>query len=459
MKKRISGKEKILVIGAGKSSGVLIDYLLEEAVEHDWVVRVVDLSVEQAKARVAGHPRGEVGRLDSTEAGPRLQAISEADLVVSLLPAHMHGPVAEDCVKRKKNFVSASYVSPEVSALHPMAERAGVTLLAEMGVDPGIDHMSAMEMVDGIRADGAALHAFETFTGGLVAPGSDNNPWHYKLTWNPRNVVLAGQGGVRFKHNGRYKYIPYHRLFSRYETVSVPGYGQFEGYANRDSLIYRSHYGLWDVDTIYRGTLRRPGFCKAWDALVQLGLTDDTYELEDLDPTMTYRDFINAYLWYDRAMSVELKIRAYLKMEMNSPEFDKLKWLGLFDDEPIGLTHGTPAQVLQKLIEKKWRLDDDDKDMIVMLHKVVYEREGVRWRRQSSMVTLGESPSATAMAKTVGLPVGIGAKLILQGVIERKGVVIPTVADVYGPVLAELRQRGIRFEEEVERVEETTSST
>jgi saccharopine dehydrogenase-like NADP-dependent oxidoreductase len=445
--------KKILVIGAGKSSTVLIDYLLAEAGERDWRVRVVDLDLEQAQQRVADHPCGEAGQLDSTMPGRRLEEVDAAAIVISLLPAHMHGPVAEDCVKRGKNFVSASYVSPDVRELHPMAERAGVTLLSEMGVDPGIDHMSAMEVLDELRADGARITAFETFAGGLVAPGCDNNPWRYKLTWNPRNVVLAGQGGVKFKHNGRYKYIPYHKLFKRYEPLKVPGYGDFEGYANRDSLAYRSHYGLWDVDTIYRGTLRRPGYCKAWDCLVQLGLTDDSYELEDLDPDMTYRDFVNAYLWYDKDMSVELKVRAYLKMELNSPEFDKLKWLGLFDKEPIGLSRGTPAQVLQTLLERRWQLAEGDKDMLVMLHKIEYEHEGALWRRQSSMATLGETEERTAMAKTVGLPVGIGAKLVLEGVIERKGVVIPTVADVYAPVLAELRRNGIEFNEQVEPIE------
>ncbi len=450
--------KRILVIGAGKSSSVLIDYLLAEAASHDWRIRVVDLDLEQAEQRVAGHPNGEAGQLDSTQPVERLSEIGAADLVVSLLPAHMHGPVAEDCVKRGKDFVSASYVSPEVHELHPMAERAGVTLLSEMGVDPGIDHMSAMEMLDKLRGDGARIRDFETFAGGLVAPGFDNNPWRYKLTWNPRNVVLAGQGGVKFKHNGRYKYIPYHRLFRRFEPIQVPGYGDFEGYANRDSLAYRSHYGLWDVDTIYRGTLRRPGFCRAWDCLVQLGLTDDSYELEDLNPEMTYRDFVNAYLWYDKEMSVELKVRAYLKMDLNCPDFDKLKWLGLFEEEPIGLTRGTPAQVLQQLLERRWGLEEGDKDMLVMLHKTEYEHEGAMWRRQSSMVTLGETQTRTAMAKTVGLPVGIGAKLILEGEIRRKGVVIPTVADVYAPVLAELRRYDIGFEEWVERIDSPKAS-
>ncbi len=441
----------VLVIGAGKSTGVLIEYLLSEAERHDWSVRVVDKAVDAARRRVGDHPRGTAEEFDASDGPRRETLVSAADLVVSMLPADLHGPVAQACLQFRKHFVSASYVSAEVHELDTVAQRAGITLLNEMGVDPGIDHMSAMSTLDGLRARGARITAFETFTGGLVAPEFDDNPWQYKFTWNPRNVVLAGQGGVKFKHNGRFKYIPYHKLFARYEPLSIPGYGDFEGYPNRDSLKYRQHYRLFGVETIYRGTLRRPGFCRAWNCLVQLGLTDDSYELENLD-SMTYRDFVNAHLWYDEAMSVELKVRAYLQLDLNSPSFDRLAWLGLFDDRPIGLASGTPAQVLQKLLEEKWALAPDDRDMIAMLHKIEYELDGQRYKEQSSMVTLGSGPEQTAMAKTVGLATGIGAKLILLGEINQRGVVIPTMPAVYGPVLKELEQHGIAFESHVEAV-------
>ncbi len=446
--------KRIFVIGAGKSSGVLIRYLLDQAQDRDWRVRVGDLDLAMAERCVRQHPRGQATIFDVSDDKSRTEYVAEADLVVSMLPAHMHPPVAELCTEKGVHFVSASYVSPQVRALHDRAERAGVALMNEMGVDPGIDHMSAMAQLDELRARKATIRAFETFTGGLVAPKSDDNPWNYKFTWNPRNVVLAGQGGVKFKHNGRYKYIPYHRLFKRYEMLRIPGYGQFEGYPNRDSLRYRRHYDLHDVDTIYRGTLRRPGFCRAWDCLVQLGLTDDSFELENLK-NMTYRDFVNTFLWWDEHMSVELKLRAYLKLEYNSASFEKLKWLGLFERQPIELERATPAQVLQKLLEEKWPMAADDRDMIAMLHKFEYELDGKRWQAQSSMVTLGTSQVETAMAKTVGLPTAIGAKLILDGTITRRGVIIPTAPDVYEPVLAELKQHGIAFEEQVEPVTES----
>ena len=443
--------KNVLVIGAGKSTSVLIDYLLEQAVEHDWRVLVVDRDLGLARERVGGHERGEAGAFSADDLARRTELVKGADLVVSMLPAMLHPPIAEACVHYGKHFACASYVSDDVKGLQMAAERRGVVMLNEMGVDPGIDHMSAMEKLDGLRRDGVDIKAFETFTGGLIAPESDDNPWHYKFTWNPRNVVLAGQGGVKFKHNGRYKYIPYHKLFSRYEPLTIAGWGEFEGYPNRDSLKYRHHYGLYDVETIYRGTLRRPGFCRAWDCLVQLGLTDDSYEIEDLG-ALTYRDWVNSYLWWDRDMSVELKIRAYLKLDLNAREMDLLEWLGLFEREPIGMERGTPAQVLQKRLEEKWALGEDDKDMIAMLHKVEYEKDGRRFLEQSAMVTVGDDPVRTAMAKTVGLTTGIGAKLVLTGVIDHPGVVIPTQPNVYEPVLKELRERGIRFEEEEPKV-------
>ncbi|MDC3379079.1 saccharopine dehydrogenase NADP-binding domain-containing protein [Planctomycetota bacterium] len=441
--------KRILVLGAGKSATVLIDFLLKEAQERGWTVGVGDLDPELAAHKVAGRPCGESFKFDVNDAPGRRKRIEAADLVISMLPASLHPMVAEDCIHYGVHFASASYVGDEMRQLSEAAERAGVVLLNELGVDPGIDHMSAMQQIDRIKDSGAKIVRFETFTGGLVAPQSDDNPWRYKFTWNPRNVVLAGQGVVKFKHNGRFKYIPYHRLFGRFEMLDIPGYGSFEGYPNRDSLKYIRHYGLWGCETIYRGTLRRPGFCKAWDCLVQLGLTDDTYVLEDLSE-MTWREYVNSYLWYDSEMSVELKIRAYLKLEFNSPELEKLKWLGLFDNTPIGMDRGTPAQVLQKKLEEKWGMGADDQDMIAMLHLTEYELPGgKREVLQSSMVCVGDDGERTAMAKTVGLPLGIGALRVLDGTIERRGIVIPTVADVYDPVLAELTRHGIEFKEKV----------
>jgi len=288
---------------------------------------------------------------------------------------------------------------------------------------------------------------FESFTGGLVAPESDDNPWNYKFAWNPRNVVLAGAGGaVKFKQEGRYKYIPYHQLFRRTEIVDLPGYGSFEGYANRDSLKYREAYGLKDIPTIYRGTFRRPGFCRAWDVFVKLGATDDSYVIEDSE-NMTYRQFINSFLAYNPDDSVELKLMHYMKMDHDSDVMRKLEWLDLFKEIKIGLPRATPAQILQHILEKKWTMKENDLDMIVMYHLFGYRLNGEYHALQSYMVNKGQNKLHTAMATTVGLPVGIAAKMILNGKITTPGIHTPISKEIYEPVLNELEEYGITFEE------------
>jgi len=438
--------KKILVIGAGRSSPTLIQYLLGQSGESDWKIGVGDLSLELAEKRTGGHTNGRAFVFDVTNATQREKEISDADIVVSMLPPNMHIDVARDCVRLKKNLITASYISDELKALEEDAKKAGVVLMNEMGVDPGLDHLSSMKIIDGIRSQGGTITSFESFTGGLVAPESDNNPWNYKFTWNPRNVVLAGQGGVKFIQEGRYKYIPYHKIFSRIEKLQVPDYGVFEGYANRDSLKYREVYGLEDIPTLYRGTLRRKGFCKAWDVFVQLGATDDSYIMENSE-NMTHRQFINSFLFYNPTDSVELKIAYHLKIGIESDEIDKLRWLGLFDDEKVGLKDSTPAQILQHILEKKWKLDPEDKDMIVMLHRVYYQLNGTSKELNAYLVVKGDDPTYTAMAKTVGLPLGIGAKLILNGQISTPGVHMPISKEVYEPALSELKEHGIDFVE------------
>ena len=305
--------------------------------------------------------------------------------------------------------------------------------------------MSAMKLIHHLKEQGAVIEGFESFTGGLIAPESDNNPWHYKFTWNPRNVILAGQGGaVKFLHNGRYKYIPYHKLFDRTEIIHIDGYGDFEGYANRDSLKYIDLYGLQGVKTMYRGTFRRPPFCKAWHVLAQIGATDDSYVMEDSE-NMTYRDFINTFLKYREKDSVEIKLAYYLGIDVDGDEMRLLTWAGLFEKKKIGLKRATPAQILQHLFEQKWALESGDKDMIVMWHLFNYRLNGEVHRLESAMVVLGDDQLNTAMAKTVGLPIGIAAKHILNGNIQARGVCLPLQADIYEPILQELEAFDIRF--------------
>jgi saccharopine dehydrogenase-like NADP-dependent oxidoreductase len=439
--------KKILLLGAGLSTSTLIRYLLDHAMEQDWKIRVGDISEESAKKKLNGHPRGESVQFDVHNPNELEQEVRNSDVVISLLPAKLHYIVAQCCVRNKKDLVTASYVSKEIQKLDKEARANGVLLMNEAGVDPGIDHMSAMQVINRIREDGDKLISFESATGGLVAPNFDNNPWRYKFTWAPRNVVLAGQGGARFYHNGKFKYIPYHKLFERIETVEIPGHGQFEVYANRDSLKYQDSYGLCDLLTMFRGTIRRPGFCEAWNLLVQLGATDDSYIMDDSE-NMTYRDFTNSFLSYNIVDPVESKLSRYLGIKEDSSLMKKLEWLGLFDNEmKIGIPSLTPAQCLQHILEQKWQLDPGDKDMIVMEHQFDYLHIGSHRKLYSTLVVIGEDQVHTAMAITVGLPVGIITKLILQGKISLKGVQIPVAKEVYEPVLSELSNYGIKFVE------------
>ena len=440
--------KKILVIGAGLSASTLIKYLLDNSTQFDWKIIIGDLDPELAQRKVDGHPNGAAICFDAFDKKQCWDEIGKADLVISLLPASMHYLIAEDCVKQGKSMVTASYVSKEIKNLDEEARKAGVILLNEIGVDPGIDHMSAMRVIDEIKGFGGKLTAFRSFTGGLVAPKHDNNPWNYKFTWAPRNVVLAGQGTAQIIINGMYKYIPYHKLFSRTQRINVLDYGEFEAYLNRDSLKYRSIYGLDDIPTMVRGTLRRPGYSKTWNVLVQLGATDDTYTLEDSE-NMSYRDFIETFLRFQPKKTVEQNLAAYAGIDEDSAAMYRLRWLGLFDPKKkIELKNATPAQILQKLLEEKWKFETDDRDMIVMQHQFGFEENGVKEKILSSMVVEGDDPVHTAMSKTVGLPAAIATKLILTGEIRLTGVQIPTVKEIYMPVLNELENYGIKFIEE-----------
>ncbi len=439
---------KILVVGAGKSTSYLLDYFLEKSESEALHLTIGDLHPNNISKKIRSHPNCTIITLDVFNDEARAKAIREADIVVSMLPARFHIKVANDCISLKKHLVTASYVSKEISALDKKVKENGLVFMNEIGLDPGIDHMSAMQLIDSIRDEGGKIILFESFTGGLVAPESDNNLWNYKFTWNPRNVVLAGQGGTaKFIQEGTYKFIPYHKLFRRTEFFEIKDYGRFEGYANRDSLNYKEAYGLQDALTIYRGTMRRVGFSKAWNIFVQLGMTDDSYTVENSE-NITYREFVNLFLPYSPTDSVELKLRHYLKIDQDDIIWNKLLELNLFDNQKrIGIKNATPAQILQIILEDSWTLQDHEKDMIVMYHKFGYQLNGKKQQIDSNMVVLGEDRTYTAMAKTVGLPVAIATLLILNKKITTPGVQIPIAKEVYIPILKELENYGITFKE------------
>ncbi len=436
---------RILVLGAGRSSSSLISYLLDQAKVHQWQVTVGDVSEQAARERVGNAVSGKAINFDIANVESSRVAIASSDVVVSLMPAHLHPLVAKICLMEKKHLLTASYVSDEMKSFHVEAQSKELVFLNESGLDPGIDHMSAMQVIDKIKASGGKLTSFESFTGGLIAPETEpENPWRYKFTWNPRNVVMAGQGTAKFLQDGAYKFIPYQQLFQRITSVTVPGYGEYEGYANRDSLKYLETYGLNGIKTMLRGTLRNKGYCSAWNVFVQLGCCDDTFQLEGVE-NMSHCDFMSAFV--SSGGEVDEKICAAFRLSPDGEEMNRLRWSGLFSNELIGLNSGTPAQVLEHILNKRWKLKAGDKDFIVMWHRFRYEVKGISKEIQAYLTATGDNEINTAMAKTVGLPLAISTKLLMQGKIKSRGVVIPVVKEIYDPVLKELGELGIRLME------------
>lgn len=445
---------KILVVGAGRSATSLIDYLLEQAPKYQWEIIIADADLALAEKKLDASPQGKAVALDVLDAEHRGKLVQEVDVVVSMLPPFMHHHLAGDCLKYGKHLANASYVAPELKEMAESAQEKGLIFLCELGLDPGIDHMSAMQGIHQIQEAGHKITSFKSAAGGLVAPESDDNPWHYKFSWSPRNVVLAGQGIAKYMHQGQYKHVPYQRLFEDVELVEVPGMGQYEAYPNRISLKYESAYGLEGTPTILRQTLRYPGYCKAWNLLLQLGLTDDSHELE-YSENLTYasllRSFLPAANDEQQFDSLRGRLAHFFKLPETDEALDKLDWLGLFEETPIPFDKASPAVILQDILEKKWKLQPEEKDMIIMQHEFIYQdADGQEHRRLSTMIQTGDNAEDTAMARLVGLPLAMGVKQIMLGQIERKGVLIPIHEEIYTPILQELESYGVIFQEREE---------
>ncbi len=434
----------ILLIGAGKTAPYLVKYLSDHSKKEEWKLTVGDANIKQAEDTVGKLPNCTAVSLNVTDENDREFYIKKADIVISLLPSTFHIIVAQDCVKFKKHLLNASYISPNIKGLDDAAKEAGILFLNEMGVDPGIDHMSAMALIDEIVNDGGQIDVFKSYTGGLIAPESDDNPWSYKITWNPRKIVLAGQGTAHYTNEGIQRYIPQHRVFGQIERVKLHNEIAYDAYINRNSLKYKKPYGIEKAHTIIRGTLRHKGFCKKWNSVVNLGLTDDSIIIEDAT-NLTYKEFAQAFL--PAKMDLNTFLWKNFGIEKGDKEYKALDWLGLMSNDKIGLQYVTPAQILQHLIEKKWKLKAKDKDMIVMYHEIHWSKGKKEQVLQSSLEVKGENQTYTAMAKTVGLPLAIATKLILQQKITTVGVRMPISQEIYKPVLKELEQLGIKFNE------------
>jgi saccharopine dehydrogenase (NADP+, L-glutamate forming) len=440
--------KKVLVLGAGRSATALIDYLLHHASAGDYGVIVADAQIALALQKVGGHPCGEAVGLDASDTSARRALVEACDVVVSLLPPTLHVEVARDCLALGKHLVTASYVSDALRALDTDAQACGLVFMNELGLDPGIDHMSAVQRIRQIRQKGGCITAFYSSTGGLVAPESDDNPWHYKFSWNPRNVVLAGQGTAQYLEQGRMRFIPYQRLFEQYRLIQVPSMGEWEVYANRDSLQYRSAYGLQEAETLFRGTIRHRGFCAGWNALVRLGLTDPHFILPNSE-AMTYAGLVEALLGsIPQQGSLQERVARLLNTSVESLVMRQLAWLGIFEERPIGLKNASPALALEQLLLEKWAMKPHDRDMVIMQHIFEYALKGRQHRLTSTLVAKGDDSVHTAMARLVGWPAGIFARRLLLGASAPAGVHIPTDPEVYEPIMAELETLGVLFEEE-----------
>ena len=418
----------ILLFGAGKSATVLIKYLVKESEINNWKFIVADANREMILAKTNNSKYAEAIQLDITNDIAREKLIQRAHVVISMMPPALHFLIAKDCVEWRKHLLTASYLDDQMKSLRDEINHRKLFFLCEMGLDPGIDHMSAMRIIDSIKAKGGVITSFRSHCGGLVAPESDNNPWHYKISWNPRNVVLAGNAGAVYKESGEEKQLPYQHLFDEANKVLVEGLEELAFYPNRDSLSYIPIYKLHEAATFMRTTLRYPSFFVGWNAIVHAGLTDAS--------TSIHTAGLSFKKWSEPVLPF-----------VNDQNKSMLEFLGLFDEEPIPATATSSADILQHLLETKLAMQPTDKDMIVMLHEFVYELNGEHKQLQSSLVVKGEDNMHTAMAKTVGLPLGIAAKIILNGTLKLTGLHIPILKEIYEPVLEELEREHVVFKE------------
>ncbi len=503
----------ILLFGAGKSATVLIDYLKDLALSANYRVIVADNSLQTAQAKTGKHEFVKAVKANIENEAERSDLIKQAKVVISLLPPSLHYLVAVDCLKYEKHLLTASYVDEKIEALREQIKNRDLLFLCEMGLDPGIDHMSAMQLIHRIKALGGNITSFKSHCGGLVAPESDDNPWHYKISWNPKSVVLAGKAGAIFKENGQQKQVPYESVFTAGRLVHIDEEMLLAYYPNRDSFSYIPLYKLEDTNTFIRTTLRHPDFCFGWQNIIDLKLTDETIEYDTDGMTETaffklhfdkhgFNEWLNEMLTTRLSFAKDIMdnlvhlIEAENKLtnegqeadesimlvneegELNTLQVDDVKgqaaatlavkmheasltlkqlfYLGLDSDELINQGKCTAAEVLQYLLEKKLALQKKDKDMVVMVHEIEYEANGTTNNITSSLIVKGEDNKHTAMARTVGLPLGIAAKLILDGSLATRGLHIPIHPSIYNPVLKELEKHGIVFKEKLQDTDHLT---
>jgi saccharopine dehydrogenase-like NADP-dependent oxidoreductase len=447
--------KNILVLGAGQSAHYMINYLLEQAEKYNWFVTVGDQDIGLARKAVHRHPKGNVISFNVNDAEMRLTQIEKADIIINFLPPNFQYLIALGCISRGKHMITASYQDDRMHDLDNDAHRKGILILNEMGLDPGIDHMSAMSLLKEIKNRGGKITSFKSYGSGLPAPESASNPLKYAITWNPRNVVMAGEVGAQYLYKGQIKILPHHEVFQRTWSVDLDGVGKMEAYPNRDSLKYQSLFELYDVHTMIRGTLRYPGWSETWLQIVRLGLTNETMHIPNIC-NYTYRQFVEMFLpLHVSSANIEHRIANFLNISPTGKIIENLAWLGLFSDEKIQCHHDTAAAVMEDILKKKLSLSHDGKDMVAIKHEIDVEYPGKSTNAEkitSTFIEYGEPGGFTAIAKTVGLPAAIAAKLVLTDELPISGCHIPTHPAIYSKVLPELKESGFKFIEKVSDV-------
>ncbi|MBS1614504.1 MAG: saccharopine dehydrogenase NADP-binding domain-containing protein [Bacteroidetes bacterium] len=436
----------ILVAGAGKSTSWLIKFLLDESKSNKWHITVMDGNEAAIAEKIGQHPNATAAPIDIHNVMERQALVRNADLVLSLMPPQLHILLAHDCLQFGKNLITSSYISPEMKELDEAVKAKGLMFMCEMGLDPGIDHMSANQIIHSIQRVAGTVTSFISYCGGLIAPESDDNPWHYKFSWNPRNILEAGKAGAIYLENGNQVQVGYPNMFRKRELIEVPGSGPLAWYPNRDSLKYLNVYDVPDVHTFLRATFRHPEFCEGWNALVTLGITDSERPMPGSIKKLS--DLSAWLLGLQGKQDIRKAVIEKLQLDAQGPVPGMLEWLGLFSNASIPADSATPGDALFKILEEKWAMKPNDKDLVVMQHEVLYEHKGRTNKLCSTMQLRGENRELTAMAKTVGLPMGVLAKLILKKRITApQGVLLPGMPSVYKPVLAELAKLGIAFQD------------
>lgn len=442
---------QILVLGAGQSSPYLIHTLLEMARQHNWFVTIGDIDLDTAQQRLGDHPRGSAIYFDVHDTALRSSQVEHADVVVNMLAPAFQDLIASECIRHGRHMLSVSYRSQATRNMHADAQRKGVLLLCEMGLDPGIDHMSAMALIERIRGEGGVIRGFRSYGSGIPSPDQAQNPFQYLITWNPRNVVMAGEHGAQYMERGRIKLVPYNQVFHHTWPVEVEGFGTLEAYPNRDSLSYMKSFGLDDVETMIRGTLRYSGWSETWAEIVRLGLPNETLRIPDLH-AHTYREVIEMFLPLnlEGESPIERRVARFLGISPTGRIMQNMQWLGLFSKEKIRCEGDTAAAMLVALLQEKLPLTDGVTDAVILVHEVDVEypqSDRPAEEITSTMIVKGEPGRFTAMAKTVGLPAALAVELLLTKRLPLTGSQIPTHPSIYEPVLRGLSQQQIRFSE------------